>query len=535
MPAVDPDLLPPEERGYSIAPEGSLNITSFKPQGPVGTKFLQDRESMIRGLMGPFGSGKTNLAYYDCFQWAVLAPVTNRRTSEDQGFKPIRMFGAISIRDTYRNLETLIKSWHGWASKQEGDWTGGAGDRPAKHVLEYDLVDGTRLEFLHEFRAIGDRSIEEAMLGAEFNWMFPNELTTLGIDILTYGVGRIGRYPRANLFDHDDPQIREQRVAKRPARIVTDFNAPEVGSEVYRYWEEQRPDNAKLYRQPGGRSPAAENLKNLPPGYYDNMVTANIHRPWWIRRFVDNEYGFSRAGQPVFMDEYQDDAHCPGVIPVHDLPVYIGLDGGMGLHPAAVIKQWSPQGWIDIVLSLYIGRAGPARFAEALRDLLRQECKGLPIAGVAVDPAAFRGIDAESGEVGFVDVVAKAIGAPPMPCWTNELGPRLDVWRKTLTRWVGQRPMLRVSSRCHLIRRGLNSEYHYKKDDAGNLTQDPKPDKSKECTHEIDAGGYGLCNMLGREFVLHDRTPQPRYIRAIGRAGQGAGAGNRTMRTDFNL
>lgn len=534
----DTDLLPPDERGYEIAAEGSINLTQFKPQGPVGAAFLADRDSMIRGIRGPFGSGKTNLAFYDCYQWAAASPVTNRRTSPESGFKPIRMFGALSIRDTYRNLETLIKSWHAWATRQDGDWTGGSGDRPAKHAIAYDLPDGTVLEFVHEFRAIGDRTIEEAMLGAEFNWIFANELTTLGIDILTYAAGRVGRYPSAKHFEHPDPAVRRARVEQRPAKIIADFNAPEIGTEVYSYWEEKRPENAKLYVQPGGRHPLAENLANLPKDYYKNQIALNIHKPWWIKRFIDNEYGFSRTGQPVFMDEFNDERHVPqNDIGIHDLPIYIGLDGGMGLQPAATIKQWSPQGWIDLVLSLHLGRCGPARFAEALRALLMQECKGLPIAGCWIDPSAFRGIDHESGELGFCDVVGRAIGAPVQQCWTNELGPRLDVWRKVLQRNVGNRPMLQVSKRCHAIRRGLNSVYAYAKDADGNLTNDPKPSKtgpSGEVGHEIDAGGYGLCGMLGSEFVLHDRTPVVRYVDPSRRRASSGGQG-RTMRTDFDV
>lgn len=519
-PSLDRDLVPTDERGYAIAAPGTFDLTQFTPQGPVGAAFLADKTHLMRGLMGPWGSGKTNLAFMDMFQWAVMAPVcVGAREGQ-------RLFCACIVRDTYRNLETTIKSWHAWATPQDGAWTGGSGDRPALHLLEYDLIDGTRLMLRVEFRAIGDKKVEDAMLGAEFNWLFPNELTTLPIDIITYGLGRLGRYPHPKELGYD-----QAKIAARPNRIVTDFNAPEVGTPVYKYFEEELPETAKLYRQPGGRSPMAENVRNLPPNYYANQITANASRPWWIKRFIDNEYGFSRAGLPVFQEEYKDELHCQD-FGVEDLPIYLGIDGGMGLHPALVVLQWSPNGWIKIPLSHFVGRCGPARFADSAKVMLAQHCKGLPIAGAFIDPSAFRGYDAESGEMSFVDVLSRAINAPIQPCWTNELGPRLDGWRKPLGRMVGGVPMLRVSSRCFSIRRALNSEYRYKIDNNGALTQDVKPEKN-EASHEMDAGGYGLLGMLGQEFILHDKDAKPRYV-PLGGKGNKRGGGNGQMRTDFN-
>jgi hypothetical protein len=515
---ADDDL--PQDRGYAIADEGSFNVTQFQPQGPVGAAFLADDQYIIRGLMGPWGSGKTNLAFMDMFKWAAGAPVCT---------DGVRRFGACVVRDTYRNLETTIKTWHAWQTKQDGHWTGGSGDRPATHELRFRLLDDTILNIRVDFRAIGDLTLEEALLGAEFNWFFANELTTLPVDIMTYAPGRLGRYPSAKLLGSDPAKI-----AARPQRMVVDFNAPEVGTPVYKYFEEECPPTTKLYRQPGGRSPHAENKSNLPPGYYENLIAANAHRPWFIRRFVDNEFGFSRLGSPVFADEYQDEMHCPGIIPVADLPIYLGLDGGMGLHPAMVVLQWHPSGIIKIPLSLYAGRCGGARFAEMAKVFLAQNCKGLPIAGCWIDPSAYRGIDTESSEISFVQQIGEALKVAVPPCWTNEISPRLDVWRKTLSRQMGGQPMLQISAACKLMRRGMNSEYFYPKKKDGELHADPRPDKNAECSHEIDAGGYGLCGMLGPEFVLRDSMPVVRYVRHGERATARA-SGNRQMRTDFNL
>lgn len=516
------DYVDGESRGYAIASEGSFNVTNFLPQGPVGAAFVADRESLVRGIMGPWGSGKTNLAFYDAFQWAVTSPVCT---------DGVRRFMGTIVRDTYRNLETTIKSWQAWAPRTKGEWSGGAGDRPARHALEFDLMDGTMLSTIFEFKAIGDQKVEEALLGFESNWLFGNELTTLPPDIITYGVGRLGRYPSAKLLGDD-----QARIAQRVRRMVVDYNAPEVGHWVYKLAEEERPEGMRFYKQPGGRSPNAENMRNLPPGYYPTQYAMHAHKPWFIRRFLDNEYGFSRAGRPVFGEEYVDELNCPGVLPPIDAPVWIGLDGGMGLHPAAVIVQWTPDGQVILVGSLYLGRCGSRRFAQALKAMLDSKFPSLPIGGMWCDPTAWRGYEAEFGEIGFIEILQGIIGKMIQPAFTNQLGIRLDAVRKALTYPASNaRRILQVSSSEFDMRKGFNSDYMFavdKKDDS-KLSDDPEPVKG-DISHRMDALQYVLCGMLGEQFVLRDKLVVPRYVPPAGMGRRPIAAGH-TARTDFNV
>ena len=48
-------------------------------------------------------------------------------------------------------------------------------------------------------------------------------------------------------------------------------------------------------KQPSGRSPYAENIDNLPEGYYDTQGRSEEY----IRVYIDGEYGLSSAGMPV--------------------------------------------------------------------------------------------------------------------------------------------------------------------------------------------------------------------------------------------
>lgn len=517
-------------RGYEIAEEGSFDVTNFRPQGPVAAAFLEDRVTKFRAIMGPWGSGKTNTAFYDMFSWAAMAPV---------GKGNIRRFAALVVRDTYRNLETTLKTWHAWMPKAKGRFTGGAGDRPARHELEFDLLDGTILEIIVEFRAIGDQTVEQALLGFECNWAFLNELTTLPIDVITYIGGRLGRYPAPKLLFSD-----KSLMDQRPARFIADLNAPEIGHPVYKYFEEDCPPTAKLYKQPGGRDPSAENLHNLPPHYYEDQITANASKPWWIKRFIDNQYGYSRAGLPVFGEEYDDNAHIAPLPVRSDLPVYLAFDGGMGIHPACTMMQWTPSGSINIVAELLPGRCMTSRFCELLAAWLSKFAPGLRIVGATIDPAAFRGENSENNEFSFIYAVNRVLkahdmmAAALMPAPTNEIGPRLDVIRFALAYRPNGKPMLQLAEHaCPGLRRAFNSEYRYKLDATGALTMEAKPEKN-DASHGMDTVGYGLLAMIGLENVLRNSISmaRPRMLEPAGFSRTRGGGGSvSTVATDFDV
>lgn len=85
-----------------------------------------------------------------------------------------------------------------------------------------------------------------------------------------------------------------------------------------------------------------ENLKNLPPGYYEQMTADLASRPDLQRRFVAGQFGFQQLGKPV-CPLWNDDVHL-----VDDLDVpsgcemWISWDGGH--TPVCVIGLIAPSG-----------------------------------------------------------------------------------------------------------------------------------------------------------------------------------------------
>ena len=502
----DDPVAPVEARGYDIAGEGSFEVSSFDAQGPVGRAFLADRTTPFRALMGPWGSGKTNLVFMDLHSWAVEMPLCRIDG------RYVRPFKGTTCRDTYRNLKATLQSWHGWYPPNEGEFTGGV-DRPAMHRLEFALPDGSTLQLQHEFIAIGDQSVEQALLGYEGNWFNMEEWTTLSPDLATYAWGRLGRYPRPDLLVNPADRF------KRPRRMVATYNAPEEGHHVYDYFEvNPKPDFSRLYKQPSGLAPDAENLNNLPPNYYQDQVAANDK--WWVRRFVENKYGFSRAGQPVFADEYDDDLHCARDAPkLRDMPIRVGIDGGMGLHPAMVVYQWTTDGQFIAHREVYLGRCGPQRFADAARAAIERDFPRLRIEAAHIDPSALFGLDKESGETGFVDILSRALGCAIVGTDTNEISTRLAAISSQLMHRTLAGPALVISPRCTWLRRGFNNQYRYRKDLQGQLTSELKPDKT-EASHIMDALQYGVLGSLGSAGIIRLTRPRASATGAWGERRQ---------------
>ena len=55
--------------------------------------------------------------------------------------------------------------------------------------------------------------------------------------------------------------------------VLLDTNAPDTESWWYRLAEQETPDGWEFFRQPAGNDPNAENIENLPSGYYERLKT----------------------------------------------------------------------------------------------------------------------------------------------------------------------------------------------------------------------------------------------------------------------
>jgi len=150
--------------------QGKFSLQSYEPPGPVGAAFIQST-GPIDIIGGPAGSGKTVASSfkgpYLAGQWAPVCKDGVIRVKQ------------ATIRTTYRDLaRTCLSSWHEMFPENHpftAEYKGGL-DRPVTRKLEWAVIrDGRRVkvEYIHEFGAIGDANIEQFIKGYEitFGWM----------------------------------------------------------------------------------------------------------------------------------------------------------------------------------------------------------------------------------------------------------------------------------------------------------------------------------------------------------------------------
>ncbi len=432
----------------------SLNQRTYEPPGPVAEAFLRER-LMVRFLMGPFGSGKTNTAFFDALTLAASMPVC---------LDGYRRFRGIVIRDLYSDLwETTIPSWHEWFPEEMGEWSGSKG-RAATHRLEFEMADGHNLKFEITFRAMQDKSVESALRGIEFTWAFMNEADLLSEDVLTFLIGRAEqrRYPPMRLLPPSAIKINEDGEQEPDyfAGVIGDCNPPTVKSWIYRRFEREKPFSHRIFKQPSGRSPNGENRLRISAAAYERIAKANADKDWWVKRMVDGQYGYDRSGLPVY-DAYQDDRHCA---PEHfepdpNLPLRLAFDQGV-TGPAMLISQFRYNGQVRVLGEFAPDhRMGPTRFGQTCKAILRQRYSGFRIHGAVGDPAAFSGGDAEGGDLCWAETVSVQIGVPMVPAPTNELNPRIDAVKQLLNHFPDGQPALLISPECEVLREGFLSEY----------------------------------------------------------------------------
>jgi hypothetical protein len=485
------------------------------PVGPVAEDYVAD-ERMIVGAMGPFGSAKTT----STIRKIVQSPGLQRPSPRD-GVRRVRW---CAVRDTYGQLETnVMKSWFSWFPKEMGDFNG----KEMRHTISFDVnrLDGKgteRWEVEMLFRAMGDLKAEDVLKGLELTGLWLNETDTLDKAVLTFGIGRIGRYPA------------ERDGGCDYRAIVCDFNAPDEDNWTYDLFVEQDLGlsaealaelqavlgprfGVGFHRQPGGREPGAENLRNLPTGYYSQMMLGMSENH--IRRFVDNKFGAVRNGQPVY-PEYNDEVHCSRepLTPVAGVPVFMALDGGS--TPAAVFGQkvgdqvrvlgelvvFAPNK--DIALE----KIGPEAFGVECAEYWLAHFGKSPFGGAAGDPAMLYGDEySDSFARLFWMAFVKRIGSAARgwklkaaPVKGNRLPDRIEGVRRLLTNLPGGKPGLLVSKACKFLRRGFNSGYVIVRTQYSNGSGRWKDEPAKtDESHVHDALQY-LVALITKRGVLAD-------------------------------
>lgn len=485
---------------------GDFNPFNYTPPGPVAQKFLLS-SYLTTFIMGPLGGGKTTACAFRRIYAATLAPIAWHPVTK----KPTRMCRWIVLRDTFRSAEkTVLESWRQWFPKgfSGSSWAGG-NDRPVTHTLRFMGVDGIAIEVVTEFAGLNGNSIETLMKGREYSGAWLNEADTHADGALNDVEQRVGRYPSANILltvaELEDlgRKLGVNLVSgQRQRMVIGDLNAPTVDNWCYRDFVKKPSPDRDLVRQPSGRSLDAENLFNLEADYYDRIIRNQDDH--FVKRMVDNEFGYSRHGKPVY-ESFNRVIHVPRRRLSFEprLALGIGIDVSMNtLNPAAVFGQVKGMR-LEIIDELYLGHGvGAARFGEGLLAKIQQDYPDASKIRLWADPAAEYGADKVGGQLTALETISIILGLPLLIPFggSNELGLRLDAVKTELRGHNEPNSQLQVCpEKCPLLLEGFDGKYRYKrKPEHASTEYEEQPEKTHPWADLHDAAQYLVGGFRGR-------------------------------------
>jgi len=401
-----------------------------------------------------------------------------------------------------------------WLELTEGQFKGALGKMhwasPAYYELRYKLPDGTRVECDLYFIGLDDPDGMLKVRGMPLTFAWLNECKDIPFGLVTMIYGRCGRFPR---MEEGGPSW---------YGLFGDTNMPHAGHWLYEFAENEHPRGWEFFKQPGGVikrdgewvvNPGAENLKYLPPHYYEDQLAGA--KEDWIRVFLAAEYGFALAGKPVYTD-YSDAVHCREFEIEHSLALRIGMD--FGGTPAAMFGQRFPNGQWRFHSEVVTEDFGIIRFAEAIKRHIGDYYPNMEIAEATGDPSG----NAEQGgdrHERNVFQILRAHGVVCKPASTNDPTVRREAVSSFMRRMIDGEPGFLLHPQCKVARIGYAGGFKFKNVRGEDGLVKVKPDKNKY-SHICEAGEYMALGagegrvIKGRSNVIpikKDNTYQQRY------------------------
>jgi hypothetical protein len=272
--------------------------------------------------------------------------------------------------------------------------------------------------------------------------------------------------------------------------VIGDMNAPAEDSWTYDFNVNKNigltPEQMAAYQrefgenfrvsfhvQPGGLTAGAENIGNLPKGYYERIQIGMTEAD--KRRFIHNKFGAVRDGNPVY-SQYSDMRHCvPGLTGDPRFKVHFALDGGN--TPAAVLGQ-KINGQVRAIDECVVFKPGKEKvlenlgakeFGQTVGRYWNENYAKFTLGDVHwADPSAWFGDSDANAEdrawihkfvAGFKEVTGLALKFKPAPVKRNLIGPRLEAVREVLKGANDNQPAYVISDKCKVLREGFNRGY----------------------------------------------------------------------------
>lgn len=445
---------------------------------PTLTAFAHSR-ALWRLCLGPVGSGKTSGVYLTLLYQALEQPV----------FNGVRKSRCMVIRNTRAQLkDSVIKSMLAMTPHDGVNVI----YKEAELSLTVRLVgaDGIPAEIHFMFRSLEDEKDTQRLLSVELTWAWVSEFSEVDLKIAKAAVSRCGRYPSVAMGGCTH------------FGLVAESNWPVKGSDWYNWIEVDRPKTVEVFKQPSALSAEAENVENLPNGYYENLIEGAD--PRWLQSYVLCEYPDSLSGTTVH--KLFDRATHTGTglkpiqIGVNSPALVIGMD--CGRNPAAVFGQIQASGRLNVLHELYASNCAMDTFLiRHLMPLMVQRFGGLK-AVIVLDPAGF----AQGQATDLTPAkVLQSKGFTVIPASTNNIQPRLDAVDNLLSAHQG---LLIDAEFCPNLINGLARDYIYRTKKDGR--QEEVPTKDHPVSDLQDSLQYLCLYASGNQPAAVNRRLRPR-------------------------
>lgn len=456
-----------------------------EPQGEVLGEYMygRDRNTFI---MGPLGSGKT---YGSCMR------VFGQMCEQAPNANGVRKSRWVAVRNTYPDLNgTTIKDWCDLYHNEDMMLGKFNKDFPPTHHLDFDMDDGTRVKAELVFMALDRPDSVKKLRGLQATGFWLNEVKELAKPIVDMCDGRHGRYPSAS---DGGPSWHG---------MIGDTNAPDDDHWYYELAEEKHPDEWRFLRQPGGviekvvgdgkyrkvsfePNPNAENLNNLPDGYYIKQVQGKADD--WIRINLANKYGTVATGYPIYQGHWEDAIHINSL---KTLPMkkhgklLMGFD--FGRTPALIMGQLLPNGKLRVIREFISENMGIRSFMKDVLPILRRDYPAFKRSDYEAycDPSGL----AKSGndENSPIEILNMEFNIKAYGTTSNKPENRWESVNYFLDNEIDGHPAFEMSAVCKVLRKGFNGGYQLRRIQvAGDARFTSVADKNK-FSHPHDALQY---------------------------------------------
>jgi hypothetical protein len=419
--------------------------------------------------------------------------------------------------------DTTMKTWFDWFPAG-----GGAGWYKETGKTFYLEFDNVRAEVM--FRALDDAGDVKNLLSLELTGAYINESREIPREIVEGLDGRIGQFPK--IADGGCTWF----------GIWADTNPPEEGSYWWAMMEGLDPDDTTkkkanswvVFKQPGGMircqpdepaevvltngwrlktNPAADNIKNLIPGYYANL--AKDKSVEYVKSYIMGLYGQSKAGKPIH-PLFDPDFHVSKDILIPNRHLLLVVSADFGHTPAFALKQQDAHGRVLTLDEIVTEGMGLDRAIKTrLKPLLNNKYDGFTIR-VTGDPAGNTG--AQTDEKSCVDIFKMNGFRNVKFAYSNSPVHRTNATDHFLQRRTEVGAGWLVSPQCAYLIRGMKGGYHYKISKTGVTSTEV--DKNI-FSHICEAGQYGdmfFFKGSGEMNAGHDRNE---YVRQVQHRNRG--------------